>query len=253
VMLRERQISPKPRCRPGVSQIANNSWGVESEVSEAENAQDQLLTRARRGDHAAFGQLVVLYRKRIFALALHLSGNASDAEDIVQETFLRAYRHVGEFEGRSQFATWLYRIALNRAFSHKRRAGADRVRLDDDRVRAAIAVDASGDPQQAAQLAESYAHLLTAVDALSPSLRATVVLVAVQGMSHREAALACGTSEGTIAWRMHEARKQLQHALARPARARGTRPSADDVSQVRNRRPSLDAGVRRKLRLGFEH
>jgi RNA polymerase sigma-70 factor (ECF subfamily) len=222
-------------------------------VSEPANPQDLLLARARLGDQAAFGKLVILYRKRIFALALHLSGNASDAEDIVQETFLRAYRHLGEFEGRSQFATWLYRIALNRALSHKRRAGADRVRLDDDRVRAAVAVDASGDPQQAAQLAESYAQLLTAVDALSPPLRATLVLVAVQGMSHREAALACGTSEGTIAWRMHEARKQLQQALARSARGRGARRPAEDVSEVRNRRPSLDAAVRRRLRLGFEH
>jgi RNA polymerase sigma-70 factor (ECF subfamily) len=217
-------------------------------VSASVSPQDLLLARARGGDQAAFGQLVTLYRKRMFALALHLCGNASDAEDIVQETFIRAYQHLREFEGRSQFATWLYRIALNRALSHRRRAGADRVRLDDDRVRAAVAVDASGDPQQAAQLAESYALLLTAVDALSPSLRATVVLVAVQGLSHREAAQACATTEGTIAWRMHEARRQLQQALARPSRARGPRRTTGDVSEVRNRRPAL-----RKLRLGFDH
>ena len=196
---------------------------------ERPNKTEALLARARLGDRVAFDQLVTPYRKRIFALALHLTGNASDAEDITQETLLRAYRHLGAFEARSQFATWLYRIAINRALSHKRRAGtaSAHVGLDDDRVRAAVAVDAGGDPQAAAQLAESYALLLTALDGLTPTLRTTVVLVALQGLGHREAAVIAGTSEGTIAWRMHEARKQLQRALSpisEVRRKRGSRP-----------------------------
>jgi RNA polymerase sigma-70 factor, ECF subfamily len=175
-----------------------------------------LLARARAGERAAFGELAMLYRKRLFALALHLVGNASDAEDVVQEALLRAYRYLPQFEARSRFATWLYRITVNRALSQRRRAGIarDRVRLDDDRVRAALAVDAGGDPHEAAQLAERYALLLTALDELSPPLRTAVVLVALQGLSHREAATVAGTTEGTISWRLHEARKQLQRALA---------------------------------------
>lgn len=175
-----------------------------------------LLARARRGDNAAFGELAIQYRKRLFALALQLCGNASDAEDVVQETLFRAYRYLPQWEARSQFGTWLYRIAVNRALTQRRRAGIARarVRLDDDRVRAALSVDGGGDPAHAAQLAESYALLLTALDALSPTLRTTVVLVALQGVSHREAASIAGTTEGTIAWRMHEARRLLQQALA---------------------------------------
>jgi RNA polymerase sigma-70 factor, ECF subfamily len=206
-------------------------------VVDTNRAQDELLERARRGDQSAFGRLVMQYQKRIFALALHLSGNASDAEDIVQETFLRAYRHLREFQGRSQFATWLYRIALNRALSHRRKANSERVRLDDDRVRAAVAVDASGDPQEAAQLAETYALLLTALDGLSPPLRATVVLVAIQGLSHREAAVIESTTEGTIAWRMHEARRQLQRALY-PKTGGSLRSRADEASGIRKKRPT---------------
>jgi RNA polymerase sigma-70 factor (ECF subfamily) len=187
---------------------------------------DALLELARRGDRAAFGELAIQHRKRLFALALQLVGNASDAEDVVQETLLRAYRYLPQFQARSQFATWLYRIAINRALSHRRRAGiaSGHVKLDDDRVRAAIAVDASGDPQHAAQLAESYALLLTALDQLSPVLRTTVVLVALQGLGYREAAVIAETTEGTIAWRMHEARRQLQRALS-------------PVSEVREKKP----------------
>jgi RNA polymerase sigma-70 factor, ECF subfamily len=185
-----------------------------------------LLARARRGDRAAFGALAIQHRKRLFALALQLVGNGSDAEDVVQETLLRAYRHLPQWEARSQFSTWLYRIAVNRALSHRRRRGIanDRVRLDDDRVRAAVAVDASGDPLKAAQLAESYALLLTALDELSPVLRTTVVLVALQGLPYREAAVIAETTEGTIAWRMHEARRQLQRTLS-------------PISEVREKKP----------------
>jgi RNA polymerase sigma-70 factor, ECF subfamily len=195
-------------------------------VGGRSDSADALLQRARRGDPGAFGELAIQHRKRLFALALQLVGNASDAEDVVQETLLRAYRALPQWQARSQFATWLYRIAVNRALSQRRRRGIanDRVRLDDDRVRAAVAVDASGDPLRAAQLAESYALLLTALDELSPVLRTTVVLVAVQGLSYREAAVIAETSEGTIAWRMHEARRQLRSALA-------------PVSEVRKKKP----------------
>jgi RNA polymerase sigma-70 factor (ECF subfamily) len=200
-----------------------------------------LLSRAQRGDHAAFGALAIHYRKRLFALALQLVGNASDAEDVVQEALLRAYRHLPQWQARSHFGTWLYRIAVNRALTQRRRAGVarTRVQLDDDRVRAAVSVDAAGDPAQAAQLAESYALLLTALDGLSPSLRTTVVLVALQGLSHRDAAAIAGTSEGTIAWRMHEARRLLQHALAPVSEVRRKKPVAPKVPGPRQGKKAL--------------
>src|SRR5438046_137727 len=119
---------------------------------------DALVNRSRKGDRAAFGELVRRFRARIYALTLHLTGSRADADDITQEVFLRAYHQIASFEGRSQFFTWLYRIAVNRSLN-ARRDGARRrtVGLDDPRVQAAVAVDACDDPRRAAELRQTYA------------------------------------------------------------------------------------------------
>jgi len=175
---------------------------------------------------AAFAEVVRSYRPRIYALALQLTGSAADAEDVTQDSLLRAYQHLDAFQGRSALHTWLYRIAVNRAFSQRqRRARARQVALDDDRVRAALAVDAA-DPLQACELAERYSRLLDALDQLSPLLRTTVVLVTLHGMRHEQAAEVLGCSPGTIGYRIHEARRQLR-ALVDPPEPR------DPISGVR--------------------
>lgn len=162
---------------------------------------------------AEFAQIAREYRPRLYALALQLTGSAADAEDVAQDALMRAYQHLADFEGRSALRTWLYRIAVNRAFSQRqKRARARAVSLDDDRLRAALAVDAH-DPQQAYELAEHYSELLDALDRLSPLLRTTVVLVTLHGLQHDEAAKVLGCSPGTVGFRIHEARKQLRHRL----------------------------------------
>ncbi|MDI7269200.1 MAG: sigma-70 family RNA polymerase sigma factor, partial [Myxococcota bacterium] len=181
-----------------------------------------LVRRARDGDGRAFEDLVRRYRPRIFALALHVTGSEPDADDVAQEVFLRAYRSLQAFEGRGGFFNWIYRIALHLAFDrrreHARRAGPS---LDDPRLERAVAVDAGGNPQRAAAIRQIYRRLLAAMDALSPTLRATIILVCLQGMSHPEAAAVLGTTPGTIAWRIHEARAQLRAAVTA---APGPRP-----------------------------
>jgi RNA polymerase sigma-70 factor (ECF subfamily) len=180
-----------------------------------------LVARAKGGDGQAFDQLVRRYRRRIFALALHLSGSNSEADDITQDVFLRAYRALDGFEGRSEFFTWVYRMAVNRSLNARR----DRMRRKeqpmtapdgevDPRIELAVQVDAKGDPRRAAELRETYTRLIRALDALPPEMRTTVVLVALQGMSHGEVAVVQKCSEGTIAWRMHEARRRLHDAMA---------------------------------------
>ena len=187
---------------------------VKPVASEAPGEITQLVERARGGDRRAFDQLVRRYRPRIFALALHMTGSASEADDITQDTFVRACQHLDRFEGRSQFFTWLYRIAIHRALNARRDGKRKRtVPLDDDRVRAAVTVDAGNDPRLAMELRETYGELVAAFDALSPLLRTTVALVALQGLNHKEAATVLGTNEGTIAWRIHEARKQLRGSI----------------------------------------
>ena len=187
---------------------------------------EKLVKRAQAGDRAAFDDLVRRYRARIYALTLHLTGSRSEADDITQDVFTRAYQRIATFAGRSEFFTWLYRIAVNRALNARRDTARRRTSgLDDPRVLAAVAVDAYGDPRRAAELRQSYARLVTALDRLSPTLRSTVVLVALQGLSHDEAAAVLGCSTGTVAWRIHESRNQLRQALE------GQAPAEDDIAE----------------------
>ncbi len=184
-------------------------------------AADLLVAAARNGDPRAFDALVRRFRPRIYALALHLCGSASDADDITQDAFVQANRHMGEFEGRSQFFTWLYRITVNRALNVERqRVRRGGLPIDDVRVEVALKYDAPGDPRLAVELRETYAALLGALDKLSPALKSAVVLTSLQGLSYEEAAVVLGTSEGAIAVRIHEARKQLKSTLEsrKPAR-----------------------------------
>ena len=175
---------------------------------------ERLVKRAQAGDRAAFDDLVRRYRARIYALTLHLTGSRSEADDITQDVFTRAYQQINTFAGRSEFFTWLYRIAVNRSLNARRDTARRRTSgLDDPRVQAAVAVDAYGDPRRAAELRQTYARLVTALDRLSPTLRSTVVLVALQGLSHDEAAAVLGCPPGTVAWRIHEARNQLRASL----------------------------------------
>jgi RNA polymerase sigma factor (sigma-70 family) len=180
----------------------------------------ELVRRAQAGEAAAFGELVRRYRDRIFALVLHLTGSESDADDITQEVFLGAYRALPQFAGRSEFFTWVYRIAVNRALNARRdRSRRGETALEDPRVDKAVAADAYGDPARAAELRQTYARLLSALDRLPAEMRTTVVLVALQGMNHEEAAVIQDCSPGTIAWRIHKARGRLQKALvANPVR-----------------------------------
>lgn len=173
-----------------------------------------LVDAAKRGDPNAFDALVERYRRRIFALALHLTGSRSEADDITQDAFLRAYKNIDRFEGRSEFFTWLYRIALNRALN-VRRNKRKRITLsiDDPRLTFALEVDAGGDPRRTLELRETYTMLLRSFDHLSPLLRTTIALTLLQGLSYKEAAVVLETTEGTIAWRVHEARRKMRETM----------------------------------------
>jgi RNA polymerase sigma-70 factor, ECF subfamily len=191
-----------------------------------------LVARAKAGDASAFEALVRRYRKRIYALALHLTGSGHDADDITQDVFLRAYRALDSFEGRSEFFTWVYRMTVNRSLNARRdreRRGEDP--MDDLRVELAVGVDARGNPAREAELRQNYTRLVRALDALPAEMKTSVVLVALQGLSHGEAAVVQKCSEGTIAWRLHEARRRLGTAM-QPDQVRKRRPLSAELARL---------------------
>ncbi len=195
---------------------------------QATRAGDQaatvLVNRAKAGDRGAFEELVRRYRGRILALALHLSGNESEAEDITQEVFFKAYQKLDSFEGRSHFFTWVYRMAVNRSLNARRDKKRRREEtLDDPRVARAVRIDSGGDPVKAAELRATYVRLLQALDSLPANMRTSVVLVVLQGLSHAEAAVVLKCSSGTVAWHIHQARNRLRSKMSKAVLPRAKR------------------------------
>jgi RNA polymerase sigma-70 factor (ECF subfamily) len=177
----------------------------------------ELVDRARAGDSEAFGQLVRRHQPRIHRLAAHLLRSRAEAEDVAQETFIRAYRALGRFDGRSEPYTWLYRIAVNLSLNALRSRKARRVTADTDDPRfdaMASQARSNDDPPADAAQRQLYEALALGIDALSETLRTTLVLVCVDGRSHEEASAILGAPEGTIAWRVHEARRKLRLYIA---------------------------------------
>jgi RNA polymerase sigma-70 factor (ECF subfamily) len=177
----------------------------------------ELIRRAQQGDRAAFGQLVKLHQRRVWVTAMQLTHNAADADDLAQETFVRAYHGLARFDGRSDLFTWLYRITVNAAINLLGRAHRGRtVSLEDDGLlRSAVEKlsEPGSDPRERAEWRQICGRVLEAMESLGADLRVTLVLHAVQGMSQKEVADVMGVAEGTIAWRISEARRLLRQKL----------------------------------------
>lgn len=179
-----------------------------------------LLARARQGDTAAFGALVRLHQRRVYAAALHVTGNHSDADDVAQETFVRAFRGLASFDGRSDFFTWLYRIAVNTALNRlrsTRRASALQTAGAAEAAQVGGRPEGLGAPRLApdelAALGEQVRTTLVAMSQLSPPLRVTLVLATIEGLGHKQIADILDIPEGTVAWRVNEARRVLRERL----------------------------------------
>jgi RNA polymerase sigma-70 factor (ECF subfamily) len=179
----------------------------------------ELVEAAKSGDAQAFGVLVRRYQRRIFRLAVHLVRSAAEAEDVTQETFVRAYQALDRFDGRSEPFTWLYRIAVNLSLNvaRARKPTRDSAPADDPRMEALVTElyrTSSDDPSETSQQKQLAAALCDGIDGLSETLRTTLVLVCIDGVAHDEASRVLGCPEGTVAWRVHEARRKLREYLA---------------------------------------
>lgn len=182
---------------------------------------DTDLEQARRGDREAFGRLVRRHQRRVYAAALHILGNHSDADDATQEAFVRAYRGLPGFDGRADFSTWLYRITVNTALNalrSGRRGAALSQRSGTEAAHMGGRPEALGQgtpgPVQQVQHAGEVARVLEAVTQLSPPLRVTIVLATIEELPHKQIAEILEIPEGTVAWRVNEARRLLKLRLS---------------------------------------
>ena len=182
------------------------------------------IARARAGDHEAFRVLVERYQARAFRLALRVMRDEEQARDVVQEAFLKVYRSLDRFEGRSSFYTWLYRVVMNLCLDAKRRDRSDRhVEWDEehalhtDPASASDAVSetrrAEVDPGGELERAELRVAVASAIETLPDDARRTLVLREVDGLSYAEIAKILGIPKGTVMSRLHHARKRVKEVL----------------------------------------
>ena len=196
----------------------DNLNGSAPSPSNPANEDDlSLVRRARAGDAEAFGTLVRRHQERIYGLAFRLTGDHASADDLAQETFVRAWRGIGQFGGRSGFYTWLYRIALNLAFSRWKKVSRRReLSLEPEILEKQRDPSRRGeDGAEEARSREIASALEEGLAGLSPEHRSTVVLREMEGLSHGEIARICGCSEGTVRSRLHYAKKILKKKLSR--------------------------------------
>ncbi len=189
-----------------------------------------LVDRARSGDTAAFTELVNRYERKIFRLAKHITQNDEDAEDVLQETFLKAYSHLDSFQGQSKFYTWIVRIGVNEALMKLRKRKSSRtVSLDEptdtgeDTMVREIAVWEEN-PEQKYSRDELREILDKAVESLKPAFRTVFVLRDIEEMSTEETASALDISIPAVKSRLLRARLQLREKLTKFFRRKG-----DDV------------------------
>jgi RNA polymerase sigma-70 factor (ECF subfamily) len=189
-----------------------------------------LVAKAREGDLSAFNELVNSYSRKIFRLAKHITQNDEDAEDVLQETFLKAFEHLPDFQGQSKFYTWIVRIAVNESLMKLRKRKSDRsVPLDEpvdtgeDTVVREIAVWEEN-PEQKYSREELGQILDEAVEGLRPAFRTVFVLRDIEELSTEETAEALGISVPAVKSRLLRARLQLREKLTRFFKRKG-----DDV------------------------
>ncbi len=189
-------------------------------VSPEEADDYQLVRKAQHGDLRAYDSLMRRYQERVYATVYHMTGNHDDANDLTQETFIKAYQAIKSFKGNAGFYTWLYRIAVNKTLNFlKQRRTRNQLSLNDIDLNAEhdpdlVALISDKTPRREAALTELQEKLNAALQKLSEPHRLVVTLHDVQGLSHEEIGEIMDCNVGTVRSRLFYARQQLQAWLS---------------------------------------
>lgn len=194
---------------------------IQSNVTGDTGQELALVQAAREGDISAFEKLVQKYDRNVFRIAQHITQNREDAEDVVQDAFLKAYQNLGKFQGNSKFYTWLVRIAVNEALMRLRKRKSDKtvsmdedVETEDGSMPREVA-DWGPNPEQLYDQAELNDILSKTIQGLPASFRTVFVLRDVEGLSTEETAEMLGLSIPAVKSRLLRARLQLRERLSR--------------------------------------
>ena len=180
---------------------------------------DSLIRRAAAQDAAAFEQLMLLHQKPVYNICYRMAGNAEDALDLSQEVFLKAYRNIGNFDERSQFSTWIYRITANTCIDEMRkRKGRQSFSLEEEleseegSMQRQVA-DAGETPEESMLREEQKSEILQALESLSPEHKVAVILRDIKGLSYEEIAEILELTLGTVKSRISRGRNQLKQEI----------------------------------------
>ncbi len=194
---------------------------IQNKAGEEVTSEMALVLAAKQGDLEAFSELVKRYDRNVFRIAQHITHNEEDAQDVVQEAFLKAYQNLEQFQGNSKFYTWLVRIAVNEALMKLRRRRSDKtVSLDEDveteegSMPREVA-DWSPNPEQLYGQSELGDILKKTIQGLPPGFRTVFVLRDVEGLSTEETAEMLGLSIPAVKSRLLRARLQLRERLSK--------------------------------------
>lgn len=192
---------------------------VHTKVSQED---DKLVAEALRSSQEAYRELYRRYQKKIYSLIASMIGSRSDVDDVVQQTFIRAFRSLESFRGQSSFYTWLYRVALNTTTDYRRsqsrKLKRETVELDvekDDRPVIQIEAPGSEGPEEQLYRKELAEIIRKAMESLSPEHREVLVLREINGLNYAEIAEIVGIELGTVMSRLFYARRKLAEILQR--------------------------------------
>ncbi|MGD0001084.1 MAG: RNA polymerase sigma factor [Bryobacteraceae bacterium] len=190
-------------------------------------AEAELVERARQGDPTAFSELVNRYERKIYRMARNITQNNEDAEDILQDSFLKAFTHLDTFQGQSKFYTWLVRIAVNESLMRLRKRKSDRtvsmdenIETDEEPIVREIAVW-DDNPELRYSQGELRGILDQAITGLKPIFRTVFILRDVEELSTEETADTLGLSVAAVKSRLLRARLQLREKLTRVFKRKG--------------------------------